>query len=150
MPAIPIIAGVAAVASVGATVASISSANKARKAQQRQNRYERQIQANRSARERIQAVRSARIASGALTQGAETRGASTTSGFLGGLGSIQSQLNSNLSFLDTQTRLSDAASVQAGRASNYNAQSQIWAGVSDVAKSVFTAAGGTDAFSKGN
>src|ERR1043165_1759524 len=135
MPAAPLI-GLGAIA-IGSTALSISAANKQRKAQQKQFAYERQIQQNRSARERIQAVRAARLATANITQAAESRGAATSSGFLGGLGSIQSQLNTNLSFLDSQQRLSDAASIQAGRAANFAAQSAIWGGVANVSKEVF-------------
>jgi hypothetical protein len=105
MPAAPIIGAVAAVAGAGVavvgTVSSIKAQKKAANAQQDQFKYQRAMDNNRAARERVQAIRAARLSYGGAQQAAVNQGAQNSSASLGGLGSIASQLNSNLSFLQT-------------------------------------------------
>ena len=142
MPAAAIIAGVGlAVAAVG-TVKTIQSQNKMAKAQKQQYAYERQIQTNKSVRERRDAIRAARMTQGALVQTGENRGASGTSAALGGLGSIESQLNSNLSFLDTNTSLANRAGEQAGKARSAATAAGNWGAVSQLGMQVFSTASG--------
>jgi hypothetical protein len=146
-PAIGIAAAVVgAGAAVVGTVASIKNQNKAAKAQQEQFKYQRQMDNYRAARERVQAIRAARLSYGASQQAAVNQGAETTSGSLGALGSIQSQLNSNLSFLDTNNRLSDQATEAAGRAAKFGAAAQVWGSVANFGMQVYNASGG---FKKG-
>lgn len=141
MPA-AIIAGAAlAVAAVG-TAKTISSQNKMAKAQKQQYAYERQIQTNKSVRERRDAIRAARMTSGALVQAGENQGAANTSAALGGLGSIESQLNSNLSFLDTNTSLAGRAGEAAGRARTAQTAASNWGAVTQLGMTVFGASGG--------
>lgn len=90
----------------------VSSQNKAIDAQRQQN----ELQAARQQRDAIRASRMARAK--ALNAGA-TQGVMGSSGNLGGLASIQAQLGSNLSFLDSYNRLSDVASEQLGRANTF-------------------------------
>lgn len=153
MPALPVIGAIAAVAGAGAaivgTVGSISAQNKAAKADAEKVQYQRQSDNYRAARERVQAIRAARLSSGQAAQGAVNQGAyGTTSASLGGLGSITSQLNSNLSFLDTNNKLSDMASEAAGRAAKHGAAAEVWGAVAGAGMQVFNAAGGTGAFKK--
>lgn len=142
MPVVAVAAVVAAGAVVAGTAMSISNANKARKAQKNQYAYERQLSQNRATRERRDAIRAARLSMGQVQQGAANQGAQDTSAFLGGFGSIQSQLNSNLSFLDTNQKLADQAGAQASKANGYLSAAQNWGAVSDLGKTVFSAAGG--------
>ena len=155
MPAVPVIAAVAAVAGAGAagygTVKSIKAQKKAAAAQQQEFKYQRQIDNYKAARERTQAIRSARLSRGTALQAATTQGAGggQTSASLGGLGSIDSQLQSNLSFLDTNNKLSDLASEAAGRAAKYGAAAQVFGDVASLGVQVFNAAGGVPAIKKG-
>lgn len=141
MPALPIIAVGAAVVGAGAavvgTVKTIEAQNKAARAQKQQYAFERQISQNRSMRERRDAIRAARIAGANLVQGAENSGGSGTSAALGGLGSIQSQLNSSLSFLDTQGRLADKGSAAGQAAADANRSAQNWGAVTQLGMAIF-------------
>lgn len=148
MPAVIIAGAALAVTAVG-TVATISAQNKAAKAQKKQYAYERQIQTNKSVRERRDAIRAARMTAGSLIQTGENQGASGTSAALGGLGSIESQLNSNLSFLDTNTSLANRAGAAAGQARSAQNAASNWGQVTQLGMTVFSAAGGFNAGKKG-
>jgi hypothetical protein len=148
MPAVPIIAAVGAVVAAGATVASARQAGKARKDAKKQYAYERQLNDNRAARQRVQAIREARLTQGALLQTAANTGASGTSAFLGAMGSIQSQLNSNLSFLDTNQKLENLGGFYASRANIHRSKADTFASVGALGMSIFSAAGGFNAFDK--
>jgi hypothetical protein len=149
MPAAPIIAAGAAVA--GAGIAAVGTANqisankKSAKANQRAAAYQRQMDNLRAARERRQAIRQARLATGAALQTGVNQGAADSSAALGGLGSIQSQLNSSLSFLDTNTRLADRASEQIGIANKYKAKADTSGAIAGLGMTLFKEAGGTGA-----
>lgn len=141
MPAAPIIAIGASVIGAGAAVVgtakSISAQNKMAKATKQQYAFERQMSQNRSVRERRDAIRAARIAGANLVQTGENSGASTSSAVLGGMGSIQSQLNSNLSFLDTQGRLADKGSAAGQVAADQKRAAQNWGAISDLGMAIF-------------
>lgn len=147
MPAAPIIAVGASVVGAGAAVVgtanAIKSNKKAAKANARAAAYQRQMDNLRAARERRQAIRQARLASGAALQTSVNQGAVDSSASLGGLGSIESQLNQNLSFLDTNTRLADRASEQIGIANKYRAKADTASAIAGAGMTLFNAAGGT-------
>lgn len=150
MPALPVITAVSAVAGAGAAVVgtakSISAQKKAARAQGEQFKYQRAMDNNRAARERVQAVRAARLSYGQTSQAAVNQGAENSSASLGGLGSIASQLNSNLSFLDTNNRISDLATAAGARAAKAGAAAEVWGAVAGAGMKVFDAAGGVGAF----
>ncbi len=152
MPAVPVITAVAAVAGAGAavygTVKSVQAQKKAAKANQEQFKYQRAMDNNRAARERVQAIRAARLSYGAASQTAVNQGAENSSASLGGLGSIATQLNSNLSFLDTNNRVSDLATAAGARAAKFGAAAEVYGAVANFGMQVFSAAGGTGAFKK--
>lgn len=149
MPAVPIVAAVGAAVTAGATVMSAVQAGKARKDMREQYKYERQLANNRSARERVNAIRQARVAQGAMLQTAANSGAERSSVALGALGSIQSQLNRNLSFLDTNQKLSNLAGYYASQANIRSSSSQTWSAISSLGMQVFQGAGGFNAFGGG-
>lgn len=141
MPAVLIGAAVVgAAATVAGTVGSIKAQNKANKMAKQQYAYERQANNNKIARERRDAIRAARLTQGALVQTGATQGASDTSAALGGLGSIQSQLNSNLSFLDTQSSLADKAGAASLARQNAAANAQNWGAISSLGMQIFQTA----------
>lgn len=145
MPALPVIAVAAGVVAAGATVASAVQAGKARKDAKKQYQFERQLANNRAAKERSNTIRAARMQAGALAQTAANSGAGESSIALGALGSIQSQLNSSLSFLDTNQKLANLAGFHASAANIHRSKADTWAGVSSTAMSIFSAAGGFNA-----
>lgn len=144
MPAVPIIAAGAAIVGAGAavvgTVSSINAQKKAARASAQQHAYERQAAQNRAVRERRDAIRSARLATATTIQNAENTGGSNTSAALGTLGSIASQINSNLSFLDTQFGLSERASDAGQAARVAQGQSAAWGAISNAGMAVFNIA----------
>lgn len=153
MPALAVIGAVAAVVGAGAavvgTIGSMDNASKQQASQQQAATYQRSMDNNRAARERVQAIRSARLSAGQATQAGANQGVSSSSASLGGVGSIVSQLDSNLSFLDTQSKLSDQASEAIGRASRYGAASAVWGSVAHLGMTVFDSAGGVGAIKRG-
>ena len=126
-------------ASVVVSGAGVYSANQnQRRAVSAQNEASRiqQEQANlQFARQQRDAIRQARLARARATNAAATQGALGSSGSLGGLASIQAQLGSNLSFLDTYNKLSDQATEQLGRANKFQQRAQTASAVSQLALS---------------
>lgn len=121
--------------SAGGTYVSNRNQRRAVSAQNEANRIQ-QEQANlQSARQQRDAIRQARIARANATNAAATQGALGSSGSLGGLASIQSQLGSNLSFLDTYNKFSDQATTQLGRANKFQARAAAAESVSRLALS---------------
>lgn len=123
--------------SAGATLYSANQQSKAAKAGERSAALDRQRMNLQVAREKRDAIKAARIAYATSQQTAENQGSSGSSSSEGGLGSIQSQLSSNLSFLDQNQVLADAASVQIGIANRYMSRARTADAVGSVANSVF-------------
>lgn len=146
MPALPIIAPIIAgasllVAGVG-TYATIKNQNKMVKEQKKAARFERQKQQLSETRTKIEAVRQTREALANAQQAAENQGVADSSGAQGGQGSIVSQFEGNLSFLDQYGFLSDQAGQALQRAMTFQGRSSMWSGISDFAMKVYGATGG--------
>ena len=114
--------------SVGTGLASANEARKSRKASQRANEVQSRIQERRSQRERIQALREARIVNAQLDTQAAITGTQSSSAVQGASANIQQQLGTNLSFVEQIQGLQKQAQVYqqsaanaASRASTYNA-----------------------------
>jgi hypothetical protein len=108
---------------------AVSSQNAALTAQREQNELQ-------AARQRRDVIRTSRVARARATNAAASQGVMGSSGNLGGLASIQAQLGSNLSFLDSYNRLSDVASEQLGRANTYTQRAETASSVGRVAMQV--------------
>lgn len=146
MPVLPIIAGIGAAAMVVGTVASISNQNKSLKLQQQANQFERQKSDLQFMQQRVQAIRASRQASAGVQQAAENQGVATSSVAQGGQASIQSQMNSNLSFLDQYHYFSDQAADAIGKAQVASSHASMWGQVAQLGAEAFSYAGGTGAF----
>lgn len=131
------IAATALAVSAGATIYSANQQNKAGKANQQAAALDRQRMNLQAAREKRDAIKAARLAGAQTQQTAENQGASMSSSAAGGQGSIQSQLASNLSFLDRDMVLADAASVQIGYANKFQSKARTGDAIASVANSVF-------------
>lgn len=150
MPIAAVAAVVGAAAAVAGTVGTLKNQKKANKMQKQQYQFERQLANNRAGRERRDAVRAGRLATATVRQAAaNSGGADMSSVALGAMGSIQSQINSNLSFLDTGQKLADRAGLAGSRANQAINRAQMWQGVTDLGKTIFSAAGGTGAITGG-
>ena len=86
-----------------------------------------------AARERRDSIRQARMAYGASQQAAANQGVAESSSAQGGQGSIISQLNSNLSFLDKMQTFSDATSKSLGEAATWGNHAQTFGAVASLA-----------------
>ena len=136
-------------AAVVGTINSAKAANRANAATQESMKYQRQMDNYKAARERVQAIRSARLAAGTSLQSAANQGAMNTSASIGSMGSIASQLNSNLSFLDTNNKLSDMASQKLGEAAQHRASAELWGSIAGAGSSLFNISGGVGAIKTG-
>ena len=140
MPSLLAFAGLAA--TVFGTVSSQSAARKQQQASERAIEAQEAQQQIRQDIERRRVIREARQQRAAAQQAAVTQGAGTGSGIAGGLGSIQSQLATNLSFLDTQAGLSEqvtGANIAFGKAGLQRRTGQAIAGFGST---IFNQAGG--------
>lgn len=124
-----------AIAAVAGGVSASESAESGRR-QRTAGNIQREAQNLRAAKERREAIRNARIAYAQSEQAAANQGASESSGSKGGLGSIISQMNANVSFLDSQNRASNRSADYMQKAANSQASAGNWAALSKLAFSV--------------
>ena len=78
------------------------------------------------------------MAFGAAQQSAESQGVGDSSASQGGLGSIQTQLGSELSFLDQFTGLSDQASIALGNAAKFQNRANTAKSVGSIGMAAFS------------
>lgn len=142
MPALPIIAGASLLVAAVGTYSTIKNQNKMVQAQKQAARFERQKQQLSETRTKIEAVRQTREALANAQQSAENQGVAASSGAQGGQGSIISQGESNLSFLDQYGFLSDQAGAALQRAMTFQSRASMWSGITDFAGKVYGATGG--------
>jgi hypothetical protein len=135
-----------AAASLGLSGVSMVQQRKAAKKsadmQQRAIDEQRKQDELRQARERRQQVREARIRSGQISQATANQGASTTSAAVGGQASIQSQLSSNLGFLDQSGSINTNIGNYMSQSNKYQAKAADWGAIGSFGSNVFSAAGG--------
>lgn len=135
MPAIPLAGWALGVAAVGtgysiyAGERGAAQAKKAMKAEQARNDLS-------AARERRDAIRSARAAYASSQQSAENQGVALSSSSQGGLGSISSQLETNLSFLDQYKVFSDQASSALQKAATWKQRASVAGDIASAGMSV--------------
>lgn len=132
--AIPLAIGIG-VAGVAGSIYEQSKANSEQ--QQALNFQEQQANLQATIQQR-QAIRSSRAAYADSQQQAANQGVGDSSASQGGLGSITSQLNSNLSFLDQNNRLSDAAGQALGKANQDRTFASDFSAVGSFAESTLS------------
>lgn len=131
MPAVPIILAATAVVSTGVSIYEGSQAAKASKQAVQLQQQQNDIVA---ARQQRDAIRQARIANAAAAAAGERQNVGFGSAESGGTGSIVSQLNSNLSFLDAYNAFSDQASSAIGRAKSYESSANTFGEIAGAAE----------------
>lgn len=150
MGPLAIVAGIGLAIGAAGAVMSYTAQKKQAKYQKRAAAAQRGADNMKAARERREAIRNARIASAEMAQGAANDGVSSSSAALGGLGSIATQLNQGLSFLDGQNALADQAGRALTRANEFAGKAQTWKSVGNLGMSVFSNASGiTNSFKGG-
>lgn len=117
-------AAVAAIFSAAGAVESSKAARSQRRAQQAQ----REQQNMRAAMERRQAIRQSRIAYAQALQNAENQGVENP----GGLGSIQTQGNVNLSFINNQMDAANMAGRWLDKASKQESAARMWGSLAEM------------------
>lgn len=122
-------------------------AKKSAAAQRRAEEYQMKQDALKQARERRQQIREARIRQGQVEQATAIQGAASSSAAVGGAGSIQSQLSSNLGFLDQSGKIAGKVGAYTSAANQYAYNAQQWGAVGQFAGNIFSAAGGFSALS---
>ena len=120
-----------------ATGASIYSSQEAAGAQRQAAKLQQQQMDLQAARQSRSVVQQARVAQANATQNANNQGASNSSAYQGGTGSIQSQMGGNLSFLDQYNSLSDQSSHELGKASQFAAESNTWGAVAGLSETAY-------------
>lgn len=141
MGPLAIIAGIGLAISAGSAIMSYKAQKKQVKYQKRAAAAQRAQDNMKAARDRREAIRTARISSATVQQNAANQGVSNSSAALGGEGSIQSQLNQGLSFLDGYNTLSDQAGRDLTKANKFAMQSQTWDKVGAFGQKIFSSAG---------
>jgi hypothetical protein len=136
MPPAAIAIGSLAVAAVG-TGYSIYQGERASKQAKKATQLQRQASDLQAVRQKRDAVRQARLAYAQAQAAAENQNVSSSSAAQGGQGSIVSQLQDNLSFLDQYGFFQDQASRALGKAQTYEKSSRMAAQVSGAALNIF-------------
>lgn len=136
MPPAVAIAAVGTAIAIGGAVGQMSAASKQAKAAKKANRFERQKNELQSARQKMEAVREGRRSAATAAQNAENQGVAGSSIGQGGVGSIISQTNSNLSFLDRYGYMSDQASKFLQKSADYQAKGQMWGAIAGIGEKI--------------
>jgi hypothetical protein len=125
---------IGALSGTASAVTSMQAAKSQKKAQTEQ----RNQQNMRAAMERRQTIRQTRMAYATAMQNAENQGVGTSSGAAGGQGSILTQGNANLSFLDDNMMSANKQGSLLDKAAGQQAMAGMWGSLSQLA---MTAAG---------
>lgn len=141
MGPLAIVAGIGLAIGAAGTYMSYKAQKKQTQLMQKSAAAQRSQDNMKAARERREAIRNARLSSGVVTQNAANQGVSGSSAALGGLGSIQTQLNQGLSFLDGMNKLADQASNYESRANKAGVKAGMWNSIGGLGMTVFQNAG---------
>ena len=128
--------------SAAATAKSVIDQRKAAKESQKQaalSAREADIQHQQQVREQY---RKQRIAAGAITNAAGAAGTSESTGYQGGLGSLETQTSTNVASINTQFGLQTGIGAAAAEKGKYQGQAAEAGAVAGVANQVFDATGG--------
>jgi hypothetical protein len=129
----PVTQGVLLAISATGTVGSVYSQTQAGKAQRKAGDAQRRQEALAAAVQRRQAIKAGRQAQALAIQAGENQGVAGSSGVAGGAGSIRSQMNANLSFLDKQTQLADYAGSMFNKAAKWEQTATTFGGIANLA-----------------
>lgn len=136
--AVAVVSAVATIASTGFSIYSQSRANQNQESAQKAQQEQQELAAQ---RERVRAIRQTRIQRAAAVNAASQVGAQDSSSF-DALGSLTTQLGSNLGYSTQQEALSGFASSRLQRAANFNERAAVFNGVTNLSNFVFNQVGG--------
>ena len=119
--------------------ASVIESVKAGKNQRKAQKVQRDADNLRAAREKRDAIRQGMIAQATAEQAANNQGVSTSSGALGGQGSIISQADSSVKWLDTQQQANNLSGIFMDKASKASSKAATFGAVSDLSMTAISA-----------
>jgi hypothetical protein len=125
------------IASALFTGASIYSSNKAASATKKASQAQRRQESLAAAIQRRQQFKNYRQASAQAVQAGENQGVADSSGSQGGVGSLRSQLSSNVSFLDQQGQIADYAGRMFDKAATWSNRAQMLSSASDLSVAAY-------------
>ena len=125
---------ISAIAGAGSAMSSYQSARQQKKARRVQSRMA-DIEAQ---RQRQAQVREARIKRAQLTAGAQASGVENTSSLAGAQSGLQTELASNLSFINTTQQMGNQASGYLQRAADYGSMGNLFGAVGKVSNKFVT------------
>ena len=121
-----------------ATTASVVSQRQAARAQKKARRVQSRMADIEAQRERQQQVREARIKRAQLAAGAQASGVENTSSLAGAQSGLQTQLASNLSFINTTQQMGNQASGYLQKAADYSSMGNLFGAVGQVTNQFVT------------
>lgn len=124
-----ILAAIGAIAGTASVIQSSKAASSQRKAQ----KIQRDADNLRAMQERRRTIREGRLREAAAQQNAWNQGVGTSSGASGGQGSIISQMNAGVSFIDDQQIAATQSGAWLDKASKQESLSNMWGSVSSLA-----------------
>ena len=124
-----ILAAIGAIAGTASVIQSSKAASSQRKAQ----KIQRDADNLRAVQERRRTIREGRLREAAAQQNAWNQGVGTSSGASGGQGSIITQMNSGVSFIDDQQTAATQSGAWLDKASKQESLSNMWGSVSSLA-----------------
>ena len=127
----------AGVAGVASTVKSVKAAKSSAQAAQQAAQTQVRIQQQQVAQQRRQSIRRSIIARSQLRSRAQAAGLQGSSAVAGGLGSISSQLGTNLGFGGMLSGLGQRYTSLTGQANYLSSQSQMFGSMANLGFSVF-------------
>lgn len=127
---------------VGSAAASAYSSNEARKATKESARAEQRRAEVQNIRNVRQSIREARLAQGALVSQGASAGTLGSSGVAGGMSSVSAQLGGNLNYLSQIAEENTSIFNSSLKASQYQANAQIFGTISSAAAGAYTGVSG--------
>lgn len=124
-----ILAAIGAIAGTASVIQSSKAASSQRKAQ----KIQRDADNLRAVQERRRTIREGRLREAAAQQNAWNQGVGTSSGAAGGQGSIISQMNAGVSFIDDQQIAATQSGAWLDKASKQESLSNMWGSVANLA-----------------
>jgi len=135
---------------IAATVGAAREQSKAARAQRRQAAAQMRMSNIEMQRQRIAQVRESRAKRAQILATSEAAGVVGGSGEAGGIGSIQTQLGANLSFLDTASAFRQYDYERGIETSKAMEKAAMWGAIGQLSGSIFSMAGGSPTIFGGN
>jgi hypothetical protein len=118
---------------VGSVAASLYSSEKARSENKKASRTSRRIQEKQNQREKLKQIREGRIGTAQIEQASASQGTAGSSATRGGVGALNSNVSSNIAFLNQVDSLQQNIQRNLEAAGKYQAQSAAFGQIASLA-----------------